>query len=57
MVSEATLVAGAISGRSDRKITATLPGGDLQIHWADDDHVFMTGPAEHVFDGDWPDAQ
>ena len=28
-----------------------LPGGDLEIRWAEDDHVLMTGPAEQVFSG------
>ena len=26
----------------------------LDIVWADDGHVHMTGPAVHVFDGVWP---
>ena len=48
----AVCVAGALSGRTDRKILAHLPGGDLELRWADDDHVFMTGPAEEVFTGE-----
>jgi diaminopimelate epimerase len=31
-----------------------LLGGDLELQWADDDHVYMTGPAEEVFEGDYP---
>lgn len=50
----AVCVAGAATGRTDRRITATLPGGNLEIEWADDDHVYMTGPAVEVFSGDWP---
>jgi diaminopimelate epimerase len=49
----AVCVAGAITGRTDRKITATLPGGNLLVEWADDDHVHMTGPAVEVFAGEW----
>ena len=49
----AVCVAGAITQRTKRKITATLPGGDLVLEWADDDHVYMTGPATEVFTGDW----
>ena len=29
-----------------------LPGGPLHIEWREaDNHVYMTGPAEHVFSG------
>ncbi|MCP4246166.1 MAG: diaminopimelate epimerase [bacterium] len=50
----AVCVAGAVTGRTGRRITATLPGGDLELEWTDDDHVHMAGPAEEVFDGHWP---
>jgi diaminopimelate epimerase len=49
----AVCVAGAVSGRTARKITATLPGGNLEIEWSGDDHIYMTGPAIEVFSGDW----
>ncbi len=49
----AVCVAGALAGRTQRKILAHLPGGDLQLNWADDNHVYMTGPAEEVFSGQW----
>ena len=49
-----TLVAAALNGKADRKATVRLDGGDLQIRWADDDHVYMTGPAVEVFTGDFP---
>jgi diaminopimelate epimerase len=36
----------------DRKVTVTLPGGDLTIEWRErDDHVLMTGPATFEFEG------
>ena len=50
----AVCVAGVVTHRTERSITAALPGGALQIEWADDDHVYMTGPAVEVFTGDWP---
>jgi diaminopimelate epimerase len=50
----AVCVAGAVTQRTQRRITATLPGGDLRIEWADNDHVYMTGPAVEVFTGVWP---
>ncbi|WP_066638785.1 diaminopimelate epimerase [Desulfolucanica intricata] len=47
----ATVVASALNGFTDRKVTVHLNGGDLLIEWADDNHVYMTGPAEEVFSG------
>jgi diaminopimelate epimerase len=50
----AVCVAGALTGRTARQITAHLPGGDLKLHWREDDnHVLMTGPAAEVFTGEW----
>jgi diaminopimelate epimerase len=41
----AAAVAAARLNRTGRKVTVTLPGGDLAIEWRDsDDHVVMTGP-------------
>jgi len=51
----AVCVAGVLTGRTARSITATLPGGNLDVEWSDDDHVYMTGPAVEVFAGDWPE--
>src|SRR5690606_9163120 len=42
----AAAVAAARTGRTDRKVTVTLPGGDLFIEWREDDHILMTGPWE-----------
>ena len=49
----AVCVAGALSGRTERKILAHLLGGDLELHWTEDGHVHMTGPAVEVFSGEW----
>lgn len=50
----AVCVAGVLTGRTDRQITAHLPGGDLQLEWREaDNHVYMTGPATEVFSGEW----
>lgn len=50
-------VAGVLTGRTNRAITAHLPGGPLKLDWpADDASVFMTGPATEVFSGEWPGA-
>jgi diaminopimelate epimerase len=53
----AVCVAGVLTGRTGRRITAHLPGGDLLLHWSEaDNHVYMTGPAVEVFSGDWPEG-
>jgi len=52
----AVCVAGALSGRTERKVLAHVDGGDLELEWAVDNHIFMTGPAAEVFSGDWPEA-
>ncbi|MGI9354067.1 MAG: diaminopimelate epimerase [Rhizobiaceae bacterium] len=38
-------------GKTGRKVNVTLPGGQLQIEWRDDNFILMTGPTEHEFDG------
>jgi diaminopimelate epimerase len=50
----AVAVAGAYTGRTQRSVTARLPGGALSLEWADSGHVFMAGPAVEVFRGEWP---
>jgi len=47
----AALVAAARSGRTERKVSLTAPGGRLQVEWRADDHVILTGPAEWEFSG------
>ncbi len=51
----AVCAAAAITGRTNRKILAHLPGGDLTLEWRDaDDCIYKTGPATEVFSGEWP---
>jgi diaminopimelate epimerase len=48
----AAAVSAARTRRANRKVTVTLPGGDLLIDWREsDDHVLMTGPVEYEFEG------
>lgn len=49
----AVCVAGALTGRTVRAVTTALPGGELQIQWAADNDVYMTGPAVEVYSGIW----
>jgi diaminopimelate epimerase len=47
-------VAGVLTGRTQRKLLAHLPGGDLYLEWREPDNcVYMTGPATEVFSGEW----
>lgn len=49
----ATAVAAALTGRASRRSKIRMDGGTLQIEWRSaDNHVYMTGPAEIVFDGE-----
>jgi len=41
-------------GKLDADVAVDLPGGTLQVHWdGADAPVWMTGPAEFVFDGEF----
>ena len=46
----AAAVSAARLRRTGRTVTVHQPGGTLQIEWADNDHVLMTGPVEHERD-------
>jgi len=48
----ASVVAAALNNLADRSCTVKLLGGELQIEWRQDDHVFKTGPAVEVFSGE-----
>ena len=52
----AVAVACVLNGLTEDEVTVKLLGGDLQIKWdRENDIVYMTGPAEVVFDGEWSD--
>jgi len=49
----AVLVASVLNGFTGRNATVKLRGGDLTIEWSEENnHVYMTGPAVKVFDGE-----
>ena len=48
----AAAVAGARLGLTERSASVRLDGGTLQIDWLQDDHVWMTGPAQISFHGE-----
>ena len=47
----AVLVAAVLNKKTERKAKVHLPGGTLEIEWADNNHIYMTGPAQSVFTG------
>ena len=51
----ATVVAAILNGLVEGEAEVILDGGNLHISWEDDSsaHVFMTGPAEKVFEGEY----
>ncbi|PKI60995.1 hypothetical protein CRG98_018625 [Punica granatum] len=51
----AVVVAAVLEGHAGRNCTVDLPGGPLEIEWREEDnHIYMTGPAEVVFYGSVP---
>ncbi len=49
----AVCVAGVLNKKTERKTLAHLPGGNLDLEWAEDGNVYMTGTATEVFSGEW----
>ena len=50
----AALAAAVAEGMAERTATVQLLGGELLIRWDEaDEHIYMTGPAVTVFEGDW----
>lgn len=51
----AATVGAILNGFTERKVTVKLIGGDLTVEWEEaNNHVYMTGPAVEVFQGEWP---
>lgn len=49
----ASVIAACLCGKAERQSVVHLRGGDLSIHWREEDgHVMMRGPAAFVFDGE-----
>lgn len=50
----AITVAAQLHGYIDNKVAIKLPGGILEVEWNGAGEVFLSGPAETVFTGEWP---
>ena len=51
----AITVAAQLYGYIDNKVNVKLPGGILGVEWDRGGEVFLSGPAEIVFSGEWSD--
>jgi diaminopimelate epimerase len=49
----AAAVAAMINEKTDRLVTAIMPGGEAKIHWREDDEVVITGSAAVIYAGEW----
>jgi diaminopimelate epimerase len=52
--SSATAVACRLKGYSDERVDITMPGGLLTVTWDGEGDVFLQGPVEEVFTGEFP---
>ncbi len=50
----AAVVACSRKDWTDRSVVVHVRGGDLEVEWAEDGSVYLTGPAVEVFTGEWP---
>ncbi len=50
----AVAVAAQLKGMASMKVRARLPGGELLVEWDGVGETFLSGPAELVFEGEWP---
>ena len=39
------------------EVDIKLPGGTLEVEWDGEGEVYLSGPAEIVFNGVWPEKQ
>lgn len=48
----ASLVAANVAGLVGSSAPVRFPGGTLEVEWASDNHLYLTGPAAFVFEGE-----
>jgi len=49
----AAAIAAMVTGQTERQISVVTPGGEVAVHWREDDRVVLTGTAELVYSGQW----
>jgi diaminopimelate epimerase len=50
--SSAVTASCVLNGLTEKKLVNHLSGGDLEMEWAEDGNIYMTGPAVEVFSGE-----
>jgi diaminopimelate epimerase len=50
------MVAARLKGLAGEMVEITQPGGVLTVEWDGSGDVYLGGPAQFVFEGDWPDG-
>jgi diaminopimelate epimerase len=50
----AAIVAAHLKDLVGDRVDITQPGGRLTVEWPGRGEVYLTGPAELVFEGEWP---
>ncbi len=53
----AVAVTAQLLGHVDKQVDIKLPGGTLEVEWDGEGEVYLSGPAEIVFSGVWPEKQ
>ena len=49
----ATAVAAVLTDRTEEQVRILLDGGELNIDWRGRQHIYMSGPARKVFEGEY----
>jgi diaminopimelate epimerase len=50
----AAMVAARLHDLAGERVEIVQPGGNLIVEWDGNGEVFLSGPAEFIFEGDWP---
>lgn len=54
----ASVVSAVLNGKTSRQVLVHLKGGDLHIEWdRQSGEIYMTGPAQEVFSGEWKSVE
>ena len=53
----AVMVAARLHNLVEDRVEVRLPGGTLLLEWDGEGEVYLSGPAERVFTGEWPDER
>jgi len=51
----AVAIAAQLTGHTDSSVEILLPGGTAWVEWVKKGEAFLTGPAQAVFSGEWPE--